>query len=116
METLEHILNEFGIPPGVVVERSIHSLDVPVIRVALTVMLCLAEYDLVILDEPLFGLGIVQRTKLLRHLRTFLSRKHMVFITHSPSDAGDLCDAAVTITEGTIERAPLPEGAEPSNA
>ncbi|MFQ6615579.1 MAG: ATP-binding cassette domain-containing protein [Fidelibacterota bacterium] len=108
-DTMGKVLGEFGISHSGVGGRPIHSLDVPVRRVALTLMICLARYDLVILDEPMFGLGIIQREKLLKHLRKFLSKKHLIFITHSPSAAEDLCDSAVTIEGGVIKELPLRE-------
>lgn len=102
-------LREFGISEAETERRTIHSLSVSDIRVAITFMICLATYDVVVLDEPLFGLGIAQRSRMLEYLRRFLSQKHLILITHSPSVAREVCDTAITITDGDIEEISLPK-------
>ncbi|MFQ6673832.1 MAG: ATP-binding cassette domain-containing protein [Fidelibacterota bacterium] len=55
--SLESTLEGFRISWDLVSSRSIHDLKLSVVRVVLTVMMSLANYDVLILDEPLFSLG-----------------------------------------------------------
>lgn len=95
-------LNDFQIIWSRISRTPIHLLSLSEARILLIVILGLAQYDLLILDEPMFSLGNQQRTKMIEFLGGILSEKHLIFITHDEREARALCDSTVTISEGTI--------------
>ena len=70
------------------------ALDIPwsTLRLALIIILCHCEYDVLILDEPTFGLGWEQKLSLSRFLQKILINKHLILISHDKVFVSDHCD------------------------
>ena len=70
------------------------ALDIPwsTLRLALIIILCHCEYDVLILDEPTFGLGWEQKLSLSRFFQEILINKHLILISHDKVFVSDHCD------------------------
>ena len=70
------------------------ALDIPwsTLRLALIIILCHCEYDVLILDEPTFGLGWEQKLSLSRFFQKILINKHLILISHDKAFVSDHCD------------------------
>jgi len=70
------------------------ALDIPwsTLRLALIIILCHCEYDVLILDEPTFGLGWEQKLSLSRFFQEILINKHLILISHDKAFVSDHCD------------------------
>ncbi len=79
-----------------------HELSLSEARLVLISMLCQANYDLLILDEPMFSLGMAQRWKLMESLEKTLRLKYLILITHDEKEADALCDVSLRIHEGEL--------------
>lgn len=58
------------------------SLPWTTLRWAIITLLCHCNYDILILDEPTFGMGTAQRVILHRILSEYLKQKHLILISH----------------------------------
>jgi len=101
---LKKALKDFQISWDLICNKPIHTLKISIIRVTLIVIIFLANYDMIVLDEPTFSLGERQKKKLIDFIRNFMDQKHLIFISHSALIAGDLCDVAVNITKSGIRQ------------
>ena len=99
---LRRSLGNFDISWDLIFDKPIHTLRISVTRVVLIVIIFLADYDMVILDEPMFSLGEKQKKKLKGFIRHFIQRKHLILISHSPSAPEELCDLTLHIKDGQI--------------
>lgn len=79
-----------------------HELSLSEARLVLISMLCQANYDLLILDEPMFSLGMAQRRKLMESLEKTLREKYLILITHDEKEADALCDLSLRIHKGEL--------------
>ena len=107
---LMKVLQEFQISWDLVRQDPIHALELSVIRVSLVVLMCTANYDLVILDEPMFSMGRDQRTELIRFIRQALAHRHLIIMSHSNEIAEAVCDESLHIKDGEISRINLKAG------
>ncbi|MBH31637.1 MAG: hypothetical protein CMG71_06570 [Candidatus Marinimicrobia bacterium] len=80
----------------------VHELSLSEARLVLISLLCQANYDLLIFDEPMFSLGIAQRQKLMESLQNVLRHKYLILITHDEKEADALCDMLLRIHEGEL--------------
>ena len=63
-----------------------------ILRLALVVMLSNCNFDVLILDEPSFGLGWNQRVLLRSFLKKMMVSKHFIIISHDKKFAQSICD------------------------
>ncbi len=82
------------------------ALDIPwsTLRLALVVILAHCSYDLLILDEPTFGLGWDQKIVLSRFLSEILKRKHLILISHDREFIAHHCDHILNLDDGQVTR------------
>ncbi len=80
--------------------------DIPwtLLRFTMVVILINCEYDVLILDEPTFGLGDQQKLTLHRVLRDFLTQKHLVLISHDLEFVHSICDKVFSVDHLKIEQ------------
>lgn len=107
---LKSALRDFQISWELICQRPIYRLRLSIVRIALVVIMFLANYDIVILDEPMFSLGESQKRKLIYFIRKFMSRKHLLFISHSELIAKEVCDLALNIKNGRIVKRQIKRG------
>lgn len=103
----EKRLKEFQISWDLICQELIHREKISIVRVVLVLMMLWAEYDVVILDEPTFSLGENQKGKLIVLMHESMSSKHLILISHSEGIARRVCQEALTIQDGVINRTPL---------
>ena len=63
-----------------------------VVRIVLVVILSLSNFNLIILDEPTFGLGFQQKIKLSEILKSILVNKHLILVSHDIEFIQSHCD------------------------
>ncbi|MFQ6611747.1 MAG: ATP-binding cassette domain-containing protein [Fidelibacterota bacterium] len=82
------------------------ALDIPwsTLRFALVIILAHSEYDLLLLDEPTFGLGWDQKVVLSRFLSDILKRKHLILISHDREFIQQHCDYILDLDNGLVSR------------
>mgnify|MGYP000598493369 FL=1 len=80
------------------------SYDIPwsILRIALIVILTHCEFDLLILDEPTFGLGWEQKINLLKYLQRYLKQKHLIVISHDVEFIKTICDEVLPLDNDSI--------------
>ena len=95
-------LNSYQINWEIVKNQS--ALDIPwsTLRMALIIILAHCEYDILILDEPTFGLGWNQKFILSRFLQEVLTHKHMVLISHDKQFVSVHCDQIYDLDTQTV--------------
>ena len=79
--------------------RDILALDLSwtTIRLALIIILSNCNYDLLILDEPTFGMGSRQKLNLYSHFIRYLKENHLILISHDHRFIGSICDAIIKL-------------------
>ncbi|MBC8323422.1 MAG: ATP-binding cassette domain-containing protein [Candidatus Marinimicrobia bacterium] len=80
------------------------ALDLPwsTLRLVLTIWLINCEYDMLILDEPTFGLGRQQVLTLTHHLQLYLKNKYLIIISHDTEFIYTFCDRVYDLDQRTI--------------
>ena len=89
--------------------RNKSSYDIPwsILRIALIVILTHCEFDLLILDEPTFGLGWEQKVNLLQYLQRYLKQKHLIVISHDVEFVNTICDTVLSLDNDSITTSDL---------
>lgn len=67
------------------------------LRIILICILSNSTYDLLILDEPTFGMGQQQKLNLRSYLIRYLDKKHLILISHDNSFLNSLCDELISL-------------------
>ena len=88
----EKDLHRFGIEWQDI--KDFNGIEIPwiILRLALVVMLSNCNFDVLILDEPSFGLGWNQRVLLRSFLKEMMVSKHFIIISHDKKFARSICD------------------------
>ena len=102
LNELEQSLIKFQIVWSRVKNILLHELSLSEARILLIAHLVFANYDVLILDEPMFSLGTEQRVEMINFLSHILDQKYLIFLTHDEEDASALCDLTVRIDKGEI--------------
>lgn len=81
-------------------------LDLPwsTLRLSLMIILSQCEYDLLILDEPTFGMGHTQKLILSRLFKEILLKKHLILISHDLHFINNHCDQVMTMSQEKLRR------------
>ena len=79
--------------------NNLHAMDLPwtTLRIILIVILTNCKYDLLILDEPTFGMGNHQKQILFSYFNRYLMNKHLILISHDSKFIDELCDSKITL-------------------
>ena len=85
-------LYKYQINWEIIKDQSALDIPWPTLRLALIIILCHCEYDVLILDEPTFGLGWEQKLSLSRFFQEILINKHLILISHDKVFVSDHCD------------------------
>jgi energy-coupling factor transport system ATP-binding protein len=67
------------------------------LRLALIIILSNCNYDLLILDEPTFGIGSQQKLNLYSQFIRYLKEKHLILISHDHRFIGSICDSIIKL-------------------
>ena len=97
--TLKKRLNRFGIRWTNVAD--IRGVDLPwvVLRLLLLIVLCHCNFNVLILDEPTFGLGWDQRVKLRTFIRECMNHMHFMIVSHDVEFIRSICDQVIDLDE-----------------
>jgi len=72
------------------------------VRIILVIMLSLSNFNLIVLDEPTFGLGFQQKIKLSKILRSMLLNKHLILVSHDTDFIQNHCDHVIDFDSKTV--------------
>lgn len=97
-------LTRFGIQWNKVSEVRGDKIPWVVLRTVMVVLLAHCKFDILILDEPTFGLGWDQRLILRSFLRDRMSNMHFMIISHDEKFVNSLCDQVLNINTLEIKR------------
>lgn len=96
-------LSEQQINWELIAKSSPYDLPWTVLRLTLVFILLHCEYDILILDEPTFGLGQQQKLTLYHVLEDYLSQKHLVLISHDLEFVYGLSDTVLSFDTMRLE-------------
>jgi ATPase subunit of ABC transporter with duplicated ATPase domains len=74
-----------------------------VLRTIMVVILAHCKFDILILDEPTFGLGWDQRVILRSFLRECMIKMHFVIVSHDEIFIRSICDKIIDLDTKTIK-------------
>ncbi|MEE8341619.1 MAG: ATP-binding cassette domain-containing protein [Candidatus Neomarinimicrobiota bacterium] len=79
--------------------KNILALDLSwtTLRIALIIILSNCNYDLLILDEPTFGMGTQQKLNLRTYFTRYLEEKHLLLISHDHNYIESICDSVIKL-------------------
>lgn len=97
-------LNSYQINWGLVKDQP--ALDIPwsTLRMALIIILAHCEYEVLILDEPTFGLGWEQKLILSRFFQEILHQKHLILISHDSDFIHAHCDQIYNLDSQIVKQ------------
>ena len=67
------------------------------LRLSLIIILSNCNYDLIILDEPTFGMGSQQKLNLHSLFNNYLKEKHLILISHDHRFIESICDSIIKL-------------------
>ena len=67
------------------------------LRLILIIILSNCNYDLLILDEPTFGMGSQQKLNLYSHFIRYLEKKHLILISHDHRFIDSICNSIIKL-------------------
>lgn len=88
---------EFQLAWDYLSNRDVSTISWSTLRFVLIILLTHCRYELLVLDEPTFGLGQNQRLKLIAYLQEYLNRNYLILISHDQSLISSLCDASISL-------------------
>ena len=96
-------LNSYQINWEIIKGYSALDIPWPTLRIALIIILSHCNYDVLILDEPTFGLGWEQKVILSRFIQEMLVKKHMILISHDQTFVLSHCDQILNLDSRSIQ-------------
>ena len=97
--TFKKRLNRFGIQWDHIYDTKGVDLPWAVLRIFLLVLLCHCRFDVLILDEPTFGLGWDQRVKLRSFIRECMNHLHFMIVSHDKVFIRSICQQVIDLDE-----------------
>jgi len=103
--TFQNRLSRFGIQWNQI--QNIKGVELPwaTLRTIVVVMLSQCSFDILILDEPTFGLGWNQRLTLLAFLRQMMTKMHFIVVSHDRAFVEAFCDSVVDLNTFQLKHA-----------
>jgi energy-coupling factor transport system ATP-binding protein len=79
--------------------KDVFPLDISwtTLRMTLLIILSHCEYDILILDEPTFGLGWKQKVNLYSYLEQILKHKILIIVSHDDQLINGICDHVIAL-------------------
>ena len=102
-QTFKNRLLRFGIQWETVSTLQGIKLPWAVLRTIMVVILAHCKFDILILDEPTFGLGWDQRVILRSFLRECMTKMHFVIVSHDQIFIRSICDKIIDLDTKTIK-------------
>jgi ATPase subunit of ABC transporter with duplicated ATPase domains len=102
-QTFKNRLLRFGIQWETVSTLQGIKLPWAVLRTIMVVILAHCKFDVLILDEPTFGLGWDQRVILRSFLRECMTKMHFVIVSHDQIFIRSICNKIIDLDTQTIK-------------
>ena len=102
-QTFKNRLLRFGIQWETVSTLQGIKLPWAVLRTIMIVILAHCKFDILILDEPTFGLGWDQRVILRSFLRECMTKMHFVIVSHDQIFIRSICEKIIDLDTKTIK-------------
>ena len=102
-QTFKNRLARFGVQWDQIQNKRGTDLPWVVLRIFLVVLLCHCRFDILILDEPTFGLGWDQKVKLRSFLRECMSQMHFIVVSHDIKFVRSICDKIIDLDQLSLE-------------
>jgi len=96
-QTFKNRLSRFGIQWDKIFMKRGVNLPWAVLRSISVVLLAHCNFDILILDEPTFGLGWKQRVILRSFLRECMTKMHLVLVSHDRLLIQSMCDKIIDL-------------------
>ena len=103
-----NMMNDYQINWNIIEHKPAIDVQWTALRLAMIILLGCSNYELIILDEPTFGLGWRQKQTLARFINKILNKKHCIIISHDEQFIHSICDKVLNLdTKSIIENPDL---------
>jgi len=100
------MMNDYQINWKIIENRPAIDVQWTALRLAMIILLGCSNYELIILDEPTFGLGWRQKQTLARFIKKILNKKHCIIISHDEQFIHSICDKVLELDTKSIMQNP----------
>ena len=97
-----NMMNEYQINWWLIENQPAIDVQWTALRLSIIILLGSSNYDLIILDEPTFGLGWKQKHTLVHFINKILNKKHCVIISHDEQFVNSICDKVLDLDSNKI--------------
>ena len=99
-------MNEYQINWRLIENQPAIDVQWTALRLSMIILLGSSNYDLIILDEPTFGLGWRQKQTLAGFINKILNKKHCIIISHDEQFIHSICDKVLDLESKSIMQNP----------
>ena len=100
------MMNDYQINWNIIEHKPAIDIQWTALRLAMIILLGCSNYELIILDEPTFGLGWRQKQTLARFINKILNKKHCIIISHDEQFIHSMCDKVLELDTKSIIQNP----------
>ena len=97
-----NMMNDFQINWRIIEHQPAVDVQWTALRLSMIILLGCSNYELIILDEPTFGLGWRQKQTLARFINKILKKKHCIIISHDEQFIHSLCDKVLELDSKSL--------------
>ena len=101
-----NMMNDYQINWNIIEHKPAIDVQWTALRLAMIILLGCSNYELIILDEPTFGLGWRQKQTLARFINKILNKKHCIIISHDEQFIHSMCDKVLELDTKSIIQNP----------
>jgi len=101
-----NMMNDYQINWKIIEHKPAFDVQWTALRLAIIILLGCSNYELIILDEPTFGLGWRQKQTLARFINKILNKKHCIIISHDEQFINSICDKVLELDTKSIMQNP----------
>ena len=101
-----NMMNDYQINWNIIEHKPAIDVQWTALRLAMIILLGCSNYELIILDEPTFGLGWRQKQTLARFINKILNKKHCIIISHDEQFINSICDKVLELDTKSIMQNP----------
>jgi len=101
-----NMMNEYQINWRLIENQPAIDVQWTALRLSMIILLGSSNYDLIILDEPTFGLGWRQKQTLAGFINKILNKKHCIIISHDEQFIHSICDKVLELESKSIMQNP----------
>ena len=101
-----NMMNDHQINWSIIEHQPAIDVQWTALRLAIIILLGYSNYELIILDEPTFGLGWRQKQTLARFINKILNKKHCIIISHDEQFIHSICDKVLELDSKIIMQNP----------